>query len=130
MKLIISLRRQHHARESARDQHDRLRFDADEINLIKQIAPVEFESKARRHRLPRQQSNPPQPGEPVGEPFVEEKIHRRREIIKTNGALPALDFGGAYPHMKNRCAGFPRQRFNNPRWTIFNSTAAGAGRKF
>lgn len=56
MELIVSLRSEHHSGEGAGDEYHGLRFNADEIDLIDEIAPRDFESEKGDKRFLDQQA--------------------------------------------------------------------------
>jgi len=88
VKLEIRLGGKHHAGEGPRDQHDGLGFDANEINLVNQIAPRSLEGQAGRHGIARHLGQPPQPRQPVADPSFAKKIHVEAEAITAAEILP------------------------------------------
>jgi hypothetical protein len=69
VKLKISLRAQNHSGERAGNQHDRLGFHADEINLVNQIAAGNFAtSKNGIESFSAKNAETPQASHPIGNP--------------------------------------------------------------
>ena len=101
VKLEISLCGQHHAGERAGDEHHRLRFHADEINLMEHIAPRASALEQRRNRFPGQQSDLAQLGERCVHAFTGRKTEHQGQSIKSAG------FGQCEidVHCRLRCGG-------------------------